>query len=80
MKMVFLGREISEQRNYSEIVAAKIDKEVETIIRISEQRAKAIVTTKKAMLAKIAKTLIDKEIIEREDFEKIIGIKNGKKG
>ena len=77
-EMVFLGREITEQRNYSEVVAQKIDKEIELIIREAEKKAKDIVTKKKDMLTKIAKTLIEKETIEREDFEKILGIKSKK--
>ncbi|OGZ63678.1 MAG: cell division protein FtsH [Candidatus Staskawiczbacteria bacterium RIFCSPLOWO2_01_FULL_40_39] len=76
-EMVFLGREISEQRNYSEVVAEKIDREIETIIRGAEKKAAEIVARKKDLLEKIAKTLIEKETIEREEFEKIIG--NGKK-
>ena len=78
-EMVFLGREISEQRNYSEVVAQKIDKEIELIIREAEKKAKDIVTKKKEMLTKIAKTLIEKETIEREEFEKILGVSNNKK-
>lgn len=74
-ELVFLGREISEQRNYSEVVAEKIDKEIDIIIRNAEKRAKEIVTKKRSLLEKIAKTLIEKETIEREEFEKIIGIK-----
>lgn len=77
-ELVFLGREISEQRNYSEIVAAKIDKEVEKIIKSAEKIAKNIVTKKRNLLEKIAKTLIEKETIERYEFEKIIGVKNKK--
>jgi len=77
-EMVFLGREISEQRNYSESVATQIDKEVEEILRSSEKKAMEIVKTKRAMLEKIAKTLIEKETIEREEFEKIMGIKRNK--
>ena len=77
--LVFLGREISEQRNYSEIVAAKIDKEVETIIKNAEKTAKEIVDKRKLLLQKIAKTLIEKETIEREEFEKIIEAKYSKK-
>ena len=76
--MVFLGREISEQRNYSEVVAEKIDKEIENILRSAEKKATEIVSKKKALLEKIAKTLIEKETIEREDFEKLMGIKNPK--
>lgn len=74
-ELVFLGKEISEQRNYSEAVAAKIDKEVEQIIRAAEKSAQQIVANKKSLLEKIAKTLIEKETIEREEFEKLIGIK-----
>lgn len=77
-ELVFLGREISEQRNYSEVVASKIDKEVESIIKAGEKKAKEIVTKRKALLVKISKSLIEKETIEREEFEKIIGIKSQK--
>ena len=73
--LVFLGREISEQRNYSESVAEKIDKEIEAIIKSAEKKATEIIKKRKDLLEKIAKTLIEKEIIEREEFEKIIGIK-----
>lgn len=74
--VVFLGREISEQRNYSEMMAEKIDKEIEKIIRDAEGKAKEIVNKRKNLLEKIAKTLIEKETIEREDFEKLIGVKS----
>jgi cell division protease FtsH len=72
-EMVFLGREISEQRNYSEVVAEKIDREIETIIRSAEKRAAEIVLRKKDLLTKIAKTLVEKETIEREEFERLVG-------
>ena len=74
-EMVFLGREISEQRNYSEKVAAEIDKEVEQVIKSAEKTASEIVKRRKSLLEKITKTLIEKETIEREEFEKIIGKK-----
>jgi cell division protease FtsH len=69
---IFLGREISEQRNYSEEVAAKIDKEVAHLIEASRKRAETILKQKKSLLEKIAKTLIGKETIEKEEFEKLI--------
>jgi len=78
-ELVFLGREISEQRNYSEIVAAKIDREIESIVKNAEKKAQEIVKSKKNLLVKIAKTLIEKETIEREEFEKIISKKITKK-
>jgi len=71
-ELVFLGKEISEQRNYSEKVAAKIDEEVKKFIIEAENRAKKLLTKKLALLDKIAKTLIEKETIEKEEFEKLI--------
>jgi len=79
-ELIFLGREISEQRNYSEKVAALIDKEVNKFIKEAENRAKKILIKRKRLLDKIAKTLIKKEIIEKEEFENLIGRKNSKKG
>ncbi len=75
---------VGSQNNYSESVAEKIDKEIETILRGAEKRATEIVAKRKDMLEKIAKTLVEKETIEREEFEKIMGIagsskKNGKR-
>ncbi len=70
--LMFLGKEISEQRNYSENVAEKIDKEVERFVRDAEKTALKILTKKKAQLEKIAKTLVEKETIEREEYEKLI--------
>jgi len=78
-ELIFLGREISEQRNYSEKVAALIDKEVGKFIKQAENRAKKILIKRKKLLEKIAKRLIDKEIIEKEEFERLIGKKNSKK-
>ena len=78
-ELIFLGREISEQRNYSEKVAALIDKEVNKFIKEAENRAKKILIKRKRLLDKIAKTLIKKEIIEKEEFESLIGKKNSKK-
>jgi len=71
-ELVFLGKEISEQRNYSEKVAGQIDEEVERFIREAEVEAKKILAKRKILLEKLAKTLIEKETIEREEFEEII--------
>ena len=53
-------------------MAAKIDKEVAKFIEDAEQTAKQILQKEKGTLDKIAKTLIEKETIEREEFEKIV--------
>ena len=71
-ELIFLGKEISEQRNYSEEVAGKIDKEVEKFIKDAQKKALSILSKEKAMLNKIAQTLIAKETIEKEEFEELI--------
>ncbi len=77
-EIVFLGREISEQRNYSEKIAERIDEEVDVIIKGAQKNAEIVLLKHKNLLEKVAKNLIEKEIIEREEFEKIIGIGNKK--
>ena len=71
-EMVFLGREITTEKNYSEEVAAKIDKEVRSFIIHAYETAKTILTERKKVLKKIAETLIEKETLEQEEFNKIL--------
>ena len=71
-EMVFLGREISEQRNYSEKIAERIDGEIDVIIKGAQKEAEIILIKHKTLLDKVAKDLIEKETIEREEFEKLI--------
>ncbi len=74
-ELVFLGKEIGEQRNYSEKVAAQIDEEVAKFIKNAQKQAEKILTKKKKLLEKIAKTLIEKETIEKEEFEELLKVK-----
>jgi cell division protease FtsH len=74
-EMIFLGREIHEQRNYSEKVAEKIDEEIVGFIRQGEAKAAAIIGAQTAELEKIVAALLAKETIEREEFEAIVGPK-----
>ena len=78
-EMIFLGRELGEQRNYSEEVAAKIDEEVFRFIKNAEAEAKRVLKKRRKLLDKVAKTLFEKETIEREEFEKLIKPRGGKK-
>jgi len=70
---VFLGRDLIESRNYSEQVAFMIDKEVRKIVESCYERAKEILTKNKDLLVKIANILKEKETIEAEEFERLIG-------
>ena len=75
----FLGYEEEVTRNYSEKVASEIDKEVERFIKESENRTIKLLKKKKKMLKRIADELIEKETIEKEEFESLLKRKNTKK-
>ena len=70
-EMIFLGREISEQRNYSDEVAAKIDAEVREIIDRAFGRAKEALTSHREVLDRLAALLVEKETIEHDEFESL---------
>jgi cell division protease FtsH len=68
-ELVFLGREITEQRNYSEKVALDIDREVYQIIREAEGRARTVLTENRNVLDRIAEKLIAQETIEGGELD-----------
>jgi cell division protease FtsH len=70
-EMIFLGREISEQRDYSEGVAQEIDKEVRKLVTEAYDRARAILREYRVQLDAVANKLLESETINREEFEKI---------
>jgi cell division protease FtsH len=70
-ELIFLGREISEQRDYSEAVAVKIDQEVRRLVNEAHERAKDILTEYRDQLNTVANTLIEVETLDREEFENI---------
>ncbi len=68
-ELIFLGREISEQRDYSEDIAVKIDGEVRKLVEEAYDRAKQILVEYRVQLDAIAEYLIEMETIDRKDFE-----------
>jgi cell division protease FtsH len=70
-EMIFLGREISEQRDYSEAVAEKIDTEVRELVESAYTRARQILNQYRDRLDAVAKRLLEVETLSRDDFEKI---------
>ncbi|UCE97691.1 MAG: ATP-dependent zinc metalloprotease FtsH [Dehalococcoidia bacterium] len=68
-EMVFLGREISEQRDYGDKVANLIDEEVRNLIQQAHETAKDLLTKNKRKLKTIAERLITKETLEGEELE-----------
>lgn len=69
---VFLGRDIGEQKNYSEDTAQKIDAEVRRIMAEGEARATQVMTQYRTYLDTIADRLLKEETLEQEAFNEIV--------
>ena len=69
---VFLGKEISEEKDYSDETARAIDKEVSSMIQNAHKKAMEILNEKRSTLDKIAHKLLEKETLEKEEFDAII--------
>jgi len=70
-ELVFLGREISEQKDYGDQLADSIDDEINRVIREAQEMAKKILTENKAKLVSLAQRLIEKETLEGAELEKV---------
>jgi cell division protease FtsH len=70
-ELIFLGREISEQRDYSEAVAEKIDAEVRKLVDDSYKMTKKLLTKYRKELDAVAQKLLEVETLTREEFEKL---------
>ncbi|MBU4141653.1 ATP-dependent zinc metalloprotease FtsH [Patescibacteria group bacterium] len=71
-EMVFLGRELGERIHYSEKIASEIDNEVAKFIEDARKTAERIITERRKKLDEIAGILIEKETIEKEEFQKLM--------
>jgi len=78
-ELIFLGREISEQRDYSEQVAEKIDDEVRQLVNYSYTQAKKILNEYRENLNAVANKLLEVETLSKEEFEKVFPAPNQKK-
>jgi cell division protease FtsH len=78
-ELIFLGREISEQRDYSEAVAEQIDREVRKIVEEAYKQSKSLLGQYRNELDAVAKKLLEVETITREEFEAIFPAPSGKK-
>ena len=79
-ELKYLGKTFNEERNYSEKLAEKIDKEVDKIFKDAKKEANKILKSKKKLLEKLAKTLIKQETLERKELEKILKLNTKKRG
>jgi len=71
-ELVFLGREISEQKDYGDKVADVIDEEVHNIIQQAYEVAKKVLTENKPKLVQLAETLIAQETLEGEELDALL--------
>ncbi len=69
---VFLGREIAEQRDYSEHYAHQIDDEVKRILQAAYERAKGLLTERKDKMDELVQILIERETLNAEEFVEIV--------
>ena len=74
-ELIFLGREITAEKNYSEKTAELIDAEVENLIKNAIKQAEKIIKEHKNQMEILVKNLLEKEVIEKEEFEKLLGPK-----
>ena len=77
-ELIFLGREISEQRDYSEKTAQLIDEEIAKLISGAYDKACGIIKEEKELMKKVVDKLLEKETLEKEEFEAIVGKKSRK--
>lgn len=68
----FLGRDMMEDRNYSEQIAEAIDKEIRAIMDAGYERAKSLLTENRDKMDTIVKVLLEKETLDREEFEALM--------
>ncbi len=71
-ELVFLGREISEQRDYSDSVAEAIDEEVKRLVDSAYAKAKDLLSTHIGKLEQVSRYLIENETIEGEQLQQLL--------
>ncbi len=79
-EMVFLGKEFSEQRDYSESVAEEIDQEVRDLVTRSYLRAKEILQEHREILDALAEKLLDQETVDSDQLDEIFPVPHPKNG
>ncbi len=72
-EIIFLGKDLGSEKNYSDSIARSIDDEVARLITSAQDVAQEILTKKEATLKKVATTLIEKETLEQKEFYALIG-------
>ena len=72
-RQMFLGRDLFEERNYSEQTAVLIDEEIRRFVDSSYERAKRTLIEHRAQLDLLATTLLEKEVLDGEEVKRLVG-------
>jgi len=72
-ELIFLGREISEQRDYGEEIATQIDREIKLLVDRAYDRARQVLRTYREELGRVAQALIEEETIDADAFRALLG-------
>lgn len=73
-EMIFLGREIHEERDYSDKTADLIDNEIKKLIHDAETTAHKVLSVSREAMERLVVALLEKETIEQEEIEAIMGV------
>lgn len=71
---VFLGRDLSRHRHYSEDLSKRIDAEITDTLRAAYARAKDIITSRRAQYDALVERLLEKEVVEAAEIDEILGL------
>src|SRR6266516_1200063 len=74
--MPFLGREMGAEPDYSDEIAREIDDEIRRIVEEAHQTARGVLTERREHLDKLAKLLLERETIEKDQFERLLAGEN----
>lgn len=77
---VFLGRDLVEEKNYSEHTAQLIDEEIKNIIDTCYQRSKSLIEANDAKLKLLASTLLEKEVLSGDEVRELLGLEENVSG
>jgi cell division protease FtsH len=72
-EMVFLGKEISQHKDYSEKTAQEIDDEIKSIVRDCHEKSREIIEENIEKLHSLAKVLLEKEVLTGDEIDKVLG-------
>jgi cell division protease FtsH len=73
-ELIFLGRELSEQRNYSEAMARQIDQEVRRLVNDAYDRARGLIVDNIDRVHAVASRLLEVETLDRQEFEQVMAL------